>query len=78
MERQILQGKWGWIGNTPKEASQQHHMSGTDLEPAGEEEERSASQQLEARHGGADKTTGVQLGNSSNNSQGPDRIAENH
>ena len=33
-----------------QEASIQHHTSSSDLEPAGEEEERPASQQLEARH----------------------------
>ena len=32
------------------EAGIQHHMPSPDLEPAGEEEERPASQQLEARH----------------------------
>ena len=34
----------------PQEASFQHHTPSPDLEPAGEEEERPASQQLEARH----------------------------
>ena len=34
----------------PQEASIQHHTPSPDLEPAGEEEERPASQQLEARH----------------------------
>ena len=34
----------------PQEASIQHHTPSSDLEPAGEEEERPASQQLEARH----------------------------
>ena len=34
----------------PQEASIQHHTSSPDLEPAGEAEERPASQQLEARH----------------------------
>ena len=33
-----------------QEASIQHHTPSPDLEPAGEEEERPASQQLEARH----------------------------
>ena len=34
----------------PQEASIQHYTPSPDLEPAGEEEERLASQQLEARH----------------------------
>ena len=34
----------------PQEASIQHHTPSPDLEPAGEEEERPASQQSEARH----------------------------
>ena len=34
----------------PQEASIQPHMPFPDLEPAGEEEERLASQQKEARH----------------------------
>ena len=34
----------------PQEASIQHHTASPDLEPAGEEKERQASQQLEARH----------------------------
>ena len=34
----------------PQEASIQHHTPSPDLEPAREEEERPASQQLEARH----------------------------
>ena len=34
----------------PQEASIQHHTPSPDLEPAGKEEERPASQQLEARH----------------------------
>ena len=33
----------------PQEASIQHHMPSSDLEPVGEKEERPASQQLEAR-----------------------------
>ena len=33
-----------------QEASIQHHTPSPDLEPAGEEKERPASQQLEARH----------------------------
>ena len=34
----------------PQEGSIQHHTPSPDLEPAGEEKERPASQQLEARH----------------------------
>lgn len=34
----------------PPEAGNQHHTPSPILEPAGEEEERPASQQLEARH----------------------------
>ena len=34
----------------PQEASIQHHTPSPDLEPAGEENERLASRQLEARH----------------------------
>ena len=34
----------------PQEASIQHHTPSPDLEPAREEEERPASQQLEVRH----------------------------
>ena len=34
----------------PSEASIQHHMPSPKLEPAGEEEDRPASQQLEVRH----------------------------
>ena len=49
--RQILQRKWGWIG-TPSGrvvlSCIQHHTASPDLEPT--EEERPASQQLEARH----------------------------
>ena len=34
----------------PQEANIQHHTPSPDLEPAGEEKERPASQQLETRH----------------------------
>nr|KAG5706127.1 hypothetical protein BaRGS_025749 [Batillaria attramentaria] len=34
----------------PQEASIQHHTPSPDMEPAGEKEERPASQQLEAGH----------------------------
>ena len=47
--KQILRRKWGWIGHH-QEASIQHHTPSPDLEPAGEEKERPALQQLEARH----------------------------
>ena len=40
----------------PQEASIQHRTPSPDLEPAGEEEERPASQQLEARHWGRAET----------------------
>ena len=45
----------------PQEASIQHHTPSRDLEPAGEEEERLASQQLEARHWSRAETAGDQL-----------------
>ena len=45
----------------PQEASIQHHTPNPDLEPAGEEEERPASQQLEARHRSRAETAGDQL-----------------
>nr|KAG5704043.1 hypothetical protein BaRGS_017547 [Batillaria attramentaria] len=44
--KQILRRKWGWTGHT----SIQHHTPSPDMEPAGEKEERPASQQLEAGH----------------------------
>ena len=47
--KQIPRRKWGWIGHTLS-ASIQHHTPSPDLEPAGEEEDRPALQQLEARH----------------------------
>ena len=43
-------GGSGAGSDTPQEASSQHHTPSPDLEPAGEEEERPALQQLEARH----------------------------
>nr|KAG5706130.1 hypothetical protein BaRGS_025752 [Batillaria attramentaria] len=47
--KQILRRKWGdWTH--PQEASIQHHTPNPDVEPAGEKEERPASQQLEAGH----------------------------
>ena len=45
----------------PQEASIQHHTPSPDLEPAGEEEERLALQQLEARHWSRAETAGDQL-----------------
>ena len=45
----------------PQEASIQHHTLSPDLEPAREEEERPASQQLEARHWSRAETAGDQL-----------------
>nr|KAG5708148.1 hypothetical protein BaRGS_002884 [Batillaria attramentaria] len=43
LAKQILRRKWGWIGHTLRKPS-------LDMEPAGEKEERPASQQLEAGH----------------------------
>ena len=40
----------GLDGTHHQEASIQHHTPSPDLEPAGEEEDRPASQQLEVRH----------------------------
>nr|KAG5713263.1 hypothetical protein BaRGS_007790 [Batillaria attramentaria] len=48
--KQILRRKWGWIWTHPQEAGIQHHTPSPDMEPAGEKEERPASQQLEAGH----------------------------
>ena len=45
----------------PQEASIQHHTPNPDQEPAGQEEERPASQQLEARHRSRAETAGDQL-----------------
>ena len=40
-----------WLDRThPFEASIEHYTPSPDLEPAGEEEERQASQRLEPRH----------------------------
>ena len=46
--KQIPRRKWD--RTHPQEASVQYHTPSPDLEPAGEEEERPVSQQLEARH----------------------------
>nr|KAG5708647.1 hypothetical protein BaRGS_034864 [Batillaria attramentaria] len=51
----------------PQEASIQHHTPSLDMEPAGEKEERPASQQLEAGHKGRAKA-GDQLDWSGKNS----------
>ena len=45
----------------PQETSIQHHTPSPDLEPAGQEEERPASKQLEARYGGGASTAGNEL-----------------
>ena len=45
----------------PQEASIQHYTPSPDLEPAGEKEERPASQQLEVRHWSRAETAGDQL-----------------
>ena len=45
----------------PQEASIQHYTPNPDLEPAGEDEERPASQQLEARHWSRAETARDQL-----------------
>ena len=45
----------------PQEASIQHHTPSPDLEPTGEEEERLAPQQVEARHWSRAETAGDQL-----------------
>ena len=49
-----------WVQHS-QEASIQHHTPSPDLEPAGGEEERPASQQLEARHWSRAETAGDQL-----------------
>ena len=45
----------------PQEASIEHYTPSPDLEPAGEDEERSASQHLEARHYSRAETARDQL-----------------
>ena len=52
----------------PQETSIQYYMPSPDLEPTGKEEERPASQQLEARHRGRTKATKKQLGRDSQSS----------
>jgi hypothetical protein len=49
MAKQILRRKWGWIRHPPETRSQ-HHMPSPNLKHPGQEEERQASRQLEARH----------------------------
>ena len=48
--KQILQRKWGWIGHTLRKPASSTTRQALDLEPAEEEKERLASQQMEARH----------------------------
>nr|KAG5698334.1 hypothetical protein BaRGS_010920 [Batillaria attramentaria] len=48
--KQILRRKWGWIGHTLRKPASSTTHQGPDMEPAGEKEERPASQQLEAGH----------------------------
>nr|KAG5699123.1 hypothetical protein BaRGS_014422 [Batillaria attramentaria] len=50
VDKQILRRKWGLDWTHPQEATIQHHTPSPDMEPAGEREERPASQQLEAGH----------------------------
>ena len=57
----------------PQEASIQHHMPSPELEPTGEEKERPASQQLEARHWSRAETAGDQLVR--NDQSGPEQSA---
>nr|KAG5710000.1 hypothetical protein BaRGS_030076 [Batillaria attramentaria] len=47
--KQILRRKWGWIGHTLRKPASTPYAN-PDMEPAGEKEERPASQQLEAGH----------------------------
>ena len=44
--KQILRRKWGWIRDTLRKPASSTHTPSPDLEPAGEEKERTASQQL--------------------------------
>ena len=59
----------------PKETNIKHHTPGPDLEPAGEKEERPASQLLEARHRSTARAAGIQLDKGSNNSPEPNGLA---
>ena len=78
MERQILQRKWGQNGHTlRKPVSSNTTCQALTWNKHLEEEERPASQQLEARRGGADEAAGVHLGKGSNNGPGPHWMAEN-
>ena len=58
-----------------QKASIQHHTPSPDLEPAGEEEERPASQQLEARHWSRAETAGDQLVRNDQSSPGQSAMA---
>ena len=60
----------------PPEAGIQYHTPSPNLEPAGEEKERPASQQLEARHRGRAEATRHQLGRSSKNSPEQSALAK--
>ena len=62
----------------PQEASIQHHTPSPDLEPAGEEEERPASQQLEARHWSRAETAGDQLVRNDKSSPEQSAMAGDH
>nr|KAG5692995.1 hypothetical protein BaRGS_011631 [Batillaria attramentaria] len=46
--KQILLRKWGWIGHTLRKQASSTTRQALMMEPAGEKEERPASQQLEA------------------------------
>ena len=48
--KQILRRKWGWIGHTLRKPASRTTRQVLTWNPQGEEKERPASQQLEARH----------------------------
>nr|KAG5694550.1 hypothetical protein BaRGS_032495 [Batillaria attramentaria] len=48
--KQILRRKWGWIGHTLRKPASSTTRQALTWNPAGEKEERPASQQLEAGH----------------------------
>ena len=60
------------------EATNQHHTTGPDMEPAGEEEKRPALRQLEAKHRGRAETAGYQLERSSKSGPEPSALAGSH
>ena len=60
----------------PPEAGIQQHMPSPKLEPAGKEEERQTSQQLEARHWGRVEAARLQLDKSSKNSPEQSALAK--